>query len=152
MKETYKHGILRRYKVWKNGRLVETPCPGMYAGITTMKIFGRLTCRSGMRAKKEHRVFFYFWEDAVKAGFRPCKICKPEKFSRADCDHMPFAFPGGLLIVTQTNDGKMRVTCALCDEFLGYAEDNENRLRWDDGRGFIIPVEGFENYFTTISY
>lgn len=76
---------MKTYTIWQKGELIQSPFPGMYAGITTMKIFGRLTCKSGMRAKKENRIFFHFWEDAVEAGFRPCKNCKPEKFARADC-------------------------------------------------------------------
>ena len=72
------------YKVWKDGKIVETPYPGLYAGITTMKIFGTLDCKSGMRAKKENRIFFHFWNDAVAAGFRPCKLCKPTKYTRAN--------------------------------------------------------------------
>lgn len=78
---------MRIYKVWKDGRIIETLTPGLYAGITTMKIFGRLTCKSGMRAKKEHRVFFHTWEDAISAGYRPCKNCKPERIESDACTH-----------------------------------------------------------------
>ena len=52
--------------------------PGRFAGITSTRIFGRLTCRSGERASSTNRVFFATWEDAVAAGFRPCKLCRPE--------------------------------------------------------------------------
>lgn len=78
---------MRIYKVWKGGRLIETLTPGLYAGITTMKIFGRLTCKSGMRALKEHRIFFHTWEDAIEAGYRPCKTCKPEKITTNCCTY-----------------------------------------------------------------
>ena len=43
----------------------------------TQKIFGRLDCRSGMRALKRNRIFFLTWKDAVTAGYRPCKNCRP---------------------------------------------------------------------------
>jgi len=65
------------YRVLKNGILVSSPIPGKYAGWRPGKIFGRLDCRSGMRMKKENRVFFLTWEDAIAAGYRPCKNCKP---------------------------------------------------------------------------
>ena len=52
--------------------------PGLYAGITSTGIFGRLTCSSGKRAKPANRVFFAAWDDALAAGFRPCKRCRPE--------------------------------------------------------------------------
>ncbi|MEK7567076.1 MAG: Ada metal-binding domain-containing protein [Patescibacteria group bacterium] len=135
---------MRTYKIWKNGGVVQSPYPALYAGITTMKIFGRLSCKSGMRAKKKNRIFFHFWEDAVEAGFRPCKNCKPEKFSRADCDHMPFGLTGGLaLAVKQTKRGKIRITCELCGKFLGYAtKDGHDRVKWHDG--FVIPRKEFE--------
>jgi len=65
------------YKVIKNGQVVHTKTPGRYAGWRPGKIFGRLDCKSGMRMKKQNRVFFANWKDAVSAGYRPCKNCKP---------------------------------------------------------------------------
>ncbi len=129
---------MKQYKVWKHGKIIATPYPGLYAGITTMKIFGRLTCKSGMMAKKEHRIFFHTWENALEAGFRPCKNCKPEKI---ECDHMPFGLTGGYaLALTGTPRGKIRVSCALCDKLLGYArKDEKGNIRWKDG--FIISHE-----------
>ncbi len=50
---------------------------GQYAGWKPGKIFGRLDCKSGLRMKKENRVFFLSWEDAIRQGYRPCKKCKP---------------------------------------------------------------------------
>lgn len=67
----------KKYKVLKNGKIVESDVPGNYAGNRPRKIFGRLDCKSGMRMKKENRVFFLTWEDAIAAGYRPCKNCKP---------------------------------------------------------------------------
>lgn len=129
---------MKQYKVWKHGEIIETPYPGQYAGITTQKIFGRLTCGSGKRAKKENRIFFRIWEDAIGAGYRPCKVCKPEKI---ECEHMPFGLTGGwALVLTQTQKGKIKVSCALCRKFFGYARKNKKgSIRWNEG--FIIPHE-----------
>lgn len=50
---------------------------GRCAGWKIGKIFGTLDCKSGMRMKKENRVFFFSKEDAIKCGYRACKKCKP---------------------------------------------------------------------------
>lgn len=65
------------YKVLQDGEIKESSVPGKYAGWRPGKIFGRLDCKSGMRMKKENRVFFLTWDDAMAAGYRPCKNCKP---------------------------------------------------------------------------
>jgi len=65
------------YKILKNGKKIDSKVPGIYGGYKVDKIFGTLTCKSGMRMKKENRVFFHSLEDAVKDGYRPCKNCKP---------------------------------------------------------------------------
>jgi len=56
-----------------------TTVPGKYAGSRNDKIFGRLDCPSGERQlHPKNRIFFRDWEDAIKTGYRPCKVCKPE--------------------------------------------------------------------------
>jgi methylphosphotriester-DNA--protein-cysteine methyltransferase len=65
------------YKILKDGETIRSPIPGEYAGWRPGKIFGRLDCKSGMRMKKENRVFFHTLEDAVTQGYRPCNNCKP---------------------------------------------------------------------------
>jgi hypothetical protein len=65
------------YHVLKNGKIIESTTPGKYAGYRRGKIFGRLDCGSGMRMKKENRVFFLAWADAIAEGYRPCKNCRP---------------------------------------------------------------------------
>jgi len=65
------------YTVLKNGNIIESTPPGKYAGWRPGKIFGRLDCKSGKRMKKENRVFFLTWQDAICEGYRPCKKCKP---------------------------------------------------------------------------
>lgn len=72
--------MTKRYRVLKDGRIIESDVPGRYAGWKPGKIFGRLDCPSGKRRKmkKSHRVFFLTWEDAIAAGYRPCRVCNPE--------------------------------------------------------------------------
>jgi methylphosphotriester-DNA--protein-cysteine methyltransferase len=67
----------KTYRVWRDGEVRPSTTPGAFAGITTTGIYGRLDCRSGMRAKRTNRVFFHSAGDAERAGFRPCKLCKP---------------------------------------------------------------------------
>ena len=67
----------KRYKIIKNGITIESNVSGRYAGWRPGKIFGRLDCKSGLRMKKENRVFFLTWDDAIVEGYRPCKKCKP---------------------------------------------------------------------------
>jgi AraC family transcriptional regulator of adaptative response/methylated-DNA-[protein]-cysteine methyltransferase len=64
-------------RVVHNGAQVTTDVPATFAGITTTKVFGRLSCASGKRARPEHRVFFATWDDAIAAGYRPCRVCRP---------------------------------------------------------------------------
>jgi methylphosphotriester-DNA--protein-cysteine methyltransferase len=68
---------VKTYRVWQDGEIRPSETHGVLAGITTTRIYGRLDCRSGMRAMPEHRVFFHSAHDAERAGFRPCKLCKP---------------------------------------------------------------------------
>jgi methylphosphotriester-DNA--protein-cysteine methyltransferase len=68
---------MKQYQLLKNGEFYLSNVAGEYAGWGPGKIFGRLDCKSGMRMKKENRVFFLDLEDAVREGYRPCKKCKP---------------------------------------------------------------------------
>ena len=61
-----------------DGSATDSIEPGRFAGITSTRVFGRLTCPSGKRARPANRVFFATWDDAAAAGFRPCKRCRPE--------------------------------------------------------------------------
>ncbi len=68
---------MKLYSILKVGEIIKSEIPGEYAGWASGKIFGRLDCKSGMRMKKENRVFFHNLEDAVNKGYRPCKKCRP---------------------------------------------------------------------------
>ena len=75
----------KTYSVSVRGETVRSEVPGKYAGHRGYKIFGTLTCKSGMRMNRENRVFFLELEDAVLGGYRPCRLCRPmdeEDFSR----------------------------------------------------------------------
>lgn len=48
-----------------------------YYGVTTTGIFCRPSCKS-KNPKPEHLRFFNRREDALTAGFRPCKRCRPD--------------------------------------------------------------------------
>jgi len=76
---------MKKYKILKEGEIIESETPGQYAGWAPGKVFGRLDCKSGMRMLKTNRVFFHTLEDAVSHGYRPCMNCKPmneEDFER----------------------------------------------------------------------
>lgn len=68
----------KRYRLLTPDGFVYSDIPGRFSGVKTMKIFGRHSCRSGMRAKPENHVFFADWETAVACGYRPCKNCRPQ--------------------------------------------------------------------------
>ncbi len=44
-------------------------------GNQRLRIYGSLRCKSGMRMKKENRVFFRDEEEAIAQGYRPCGHC-----------------------------------------------------------------------------
>jgi AraC family transcriptional regulator, regulatory protein of adaptative response / methylated-DNA-[protein]-cysteine methyltransferase len=50
-----------------------------FAGIKTTGIFCRPTCRA-RKPKKENVKFFPTAKDALSAGYRPCKICRPLEY------------------------------------------------------------------------
>ena len=72
----------KQYRVInESGKTVLTSVPGEFAGWNGGRpgrlIYGRLDCKSGMRMKKENRVFFKNRQSALNAGYRACKNCKP---------------------------------------------------------------------------
>ena len=72
-----KNRQVKKYKILKNGKIEESTMPGKFAGWKPGKIFDRLDSKSGMRMKKENRVFFLTLQDALDAGYRPCQKCHP---------------------------------------------------------------------------
>ncbi|HEY9049740.1 MAG TPA: Ada metal-binding domain-containing protein [Ohtaekwangia sp.] len=53
-----------------------------FGGNIVLKIYGKLSCRSGKRMKKENRVFFHHEVEAIQAGFRPCGHCMPDAYQQ----------------------------------------------------------------------
>ena len=51
-------------------------------GNRKMKIYGNLSCKSGMRMKKENRVFFEDETEAETYGYRPCGNCMSEQYRK----------------------------------------------------------------------
>jgi len=47
-----------------------------FAGVTTTGIFCRPVC-TARKPKREHVVFYPSARDALMAGYRPCKVCRP---------------------------------------------------------------------------
>jgi len=53
------------------------PAAGGFVGNTDSKIFHKADCKQGSKLKADHKKVFATKEEAEKAGFRPCKTCKP---------------------------------------------------------------------------
>lgn len=69
----------------ENGQFYMDTVPGKFGGYRRGRIYGRLDCKSANRAIAKggyvkHRVFFKDEETAVRAGYRPCAVCMPEKY------------------------------------------------------------------------
>jgi methylphosphotriester-DNA--protein-cysteine methyltransferase len=71
----------------RDRKLFQSTVPGKFGGHRRTKIYGRLDCRSALRAIAhggyvDHRVFFRDAATARAAGFRPCAVCMPEQYVR----------------------------------------------------------------------
>ncbi|SHN80391.1 Ada metal-binding domain-containing protein [Desulfitobacterium chlororespirans] len=79
--------MMKQYKLLdENGNLYLSSEPGQLGGYRRKKIYGRLDCQSANRAIAKggyvrHRVFFKEEATAIKAGYRPCAKCMPEKYA-----------------------------------------------------------------------
>ncbi|MFD0731967.1 Ada metal-binding domain-containing protein [Planotetraspora mira] len=63
----------------------ESAVPGALGGHRPRRIYGRLDCRSALRAIARggyvnNRVFFADEETALAAGYRPCARCLPDRY------------------------------------------------------------------------
>ena len=68
-------------------RIHSSETPGTFGGNSQQKLYGRLNCRSALRAiatgrgtYEKRRVFFANEATAVAAGYRPCAVCMPEQY------------------------------------------------------------------------
>jgi hypothetical protein len=53
-----------------------------FGGNKPLKIYGTLSCKSGMRMKSGNRVFFKSEEEAIKGGYRPCGHCMKAEYQK----------------------------------------------------------------------
>lgn len=51
-----------------------------FGGNRKLKIYGTLSCASGRKMKRDHRVFFSSESEAIENGFRPCGHCMKAKY------------------------------------------------------------------------
>lgn len=80
-----------RRKTWiltgTDGQPEPRGTPGTLGGHRGSRIYGRLDCRSALRAIArggyvKHRVFFRDAATARAAGYRPCAVCMPREYAR----------------------------------------------------------------------
>ena len=65
-------------EMWKAVSDCDASCDGkFFYGVKTTGIYCRPSCKSKL-PKRENIVFFKTREEAEKAGFRPCKRCRPD--------------------------------------------------------------------------
>jgi methylphosphotriester-DNA--protein-cysteine methyltransferase len=69
-----------------DGKTYASRRPGTLGGHRGTRIFGRLDCPAALRAIARggyvsQRVFFLDERRARAAGYRPCAVCMPEKYS-----------------------------------------------------------------------
>jgi methylphosphotriester-DNA--protein-cysteine methyltransferase len=72
----FHHNSLNDHKVKskiKNGAI-------KFGGNKKLKIYGTLKCKSGLRIKRENRVFFSSVQEALKSNYRPCGLCMREAY------------------------------------------------------------------------
>jgi hypothetical protein len=70
-----------------DGRYYRRAAPGQLGGHRRGKLYGRLDCPAALRAIAaggyvKHRVFFADEAIAIAAGYRPCAVCRPDKYRR----------------------------------------------------------------------
>ncbi|MFG1925959.1 Ada metal-binding domain-containing protein [Cryptosporangium sp. NPDC048952] len=70
-----------------DGRPYQSSTKGRWGGHRGSKIYGRLDCRTALKAVArgsyvKHRVFFPDEATAVAAGFRPCGTCCTHRYQR----------------------------------------------------------------------
>jgi methylphosphotriester-DNA--protein-cysteine methyltransferase len=54
----------------------------IFGGNRNLKIYGKLTCKSGKRMKIENRVFFESEVEAIENKYRPCGHCMKTEYKK----------------------------------------------------------------------
>lgn len=75
MKHHSKISLSELFRSIKNGQI-------QFGGNKRLKIYGTLDCTSGMRMKRENRVFFRSEKEAISAGYRPCGHCMSSEYNK----------------------------------------------------------------------
>jgi len=75
----------KNYEVLTKSGTVLTKIPGTLGGNKTLKIYGRLDCKSALNWIKkgyytQSRVFFESEEAAQELGYRPCGVCMKKEY------------------------------------------------------------------------
>lgn len=58
-------------------RKAANPKTGLYMASVNSKVFHKPSCLQAKKIKATNRVWFGTRSDAVKRGYKPCKLCKP---------------------------------------------------------------------------
>ena len=54
----------------------------LFGGNRKLKIYGKLSCKSGKRMKRENRVFFSTEKEAIINKYRPCGNCMRVEYNQ----------------------------------------------------------------------
>lgn len=71
----------------QDGEPYDSERPGTLGGNRRSRVYGRLDCRTALRAIADggyvaNRVFFLDEDHARAAGYRPCSVCMTEEYAR----------------------------------------------------------------------
>lgn len=53
-----------------------------WVGNQSLKIYGKLNCKTGKRMNRENRIFFTTETEALELGYRPCGHCMKEAYKQ----------------------------------------------------------------------
>lgn len=74
------------YSIRKSTRTIESPYPGLYAGVRFLRRLCKPGCERLASVPPKDIFQFHFWRDATKLGFHICKICGPVKLVEEERD------------------------------------------------------------------
>lgn len=88
-----------------DGRPCRSEQPGTLGGYRATRIYGRLDCRTALRALARggyapQRVFFLDEATARAAGYRPCAVCMPAAYAAWKAARTPVCAPAGTRCTT----------------------------------------------------
>lgn len=63
----------------------------LFGGNKSLRIYGRLGCKSGKRMKIENRVFFLDEKEALQNNFRPCGHCMRVEYKKWEHDILNYS-------------------------------------------------------------